>query len=80
VPGAGEDGTTALVADTHGIDAMEDRKARKRSPLTIMLVQPVVMVAIVGGGSMLPLGLIVFAVLAIPAIVLARTGARLNRA
>src|SRR5688572_11689804 len=50
-----------------------------RWALTIMLVQPVVMAAMTGGGSMLPLGLMVFFVLAIPAVVLAHVGAGLNR-
>ena len=44
-----------------------------------MLVQPVVMALMTGGGSMLPLGLIVFGVLAIPAVLLALMGARLEQ-
>ena len=67
------------LACSFGLGYWEPRRAW-RWALTIMLVQPVVMVAMAGGGSMLPIGLIVFGVLAIPAIMLARTGARLNRA
>lgn len=47
-----------------------------RWALTLMLVQPVVMVLMTGGGSMLPLGLALFAILALPGVWLARLGAR----
>jgi hypothetical protein len=48
--------------------------------LAIMLVQPVVMVLASGGGfSLLPLGLIMFAVLALPAVLGARIGAWVAR-
>jgi hypothetical protein len=49
-----------------------------RFALTLMLVQPVVMVLTAGGGSMLPLGVIMFGILALPAIIVARISAWLR--
>lgn len=51
-----------------------------RWALAVMLVQPVVMVFTSGGSfGLLPLGLILFAVLAIPTIIAALLAARLRR-
>jgi hypothetical protein len=50
-----------------------------RFALTLMLVQPVVMILTSGGGlSLLPLGIIMFGILALPAILIARIGAWLR--
>lgn len=48
--------------------------------LAVLLVQPVVMVLTSGSGfGLLPLGLILFAVLALPAVVVARLGGSVSR-
>jgi hypothetical protein len=50
-----------------------------RFALTLMLVQPVVMLVTAGGGlSLLPLGVIMFGILALPAILVARISAWLR--
>jgi hypothetical protein len=50
-----------------------------RFALAVMLVQPVVMVFTAGGGlSLLPLGVIMFGILALPAIIVARISAWLR--
>ena len=50
-----------------------------RWALAVMLVQPVVMVLMSGGDfGLLPLGLIMFAILALPAVLAARLGAWLR--
>lgn len=46
--------------------------------LAVMLTQAVVLVLTAGGFGLLPLGLILFAVLALPAIAVARVAARLR--
>jgi hypothetical protein len=51
-----------------------------RWALATMLVQPVVMVVTSGGSfGLLPLGLVFFAILALPAILVAQIGARFGR-
>jgi hypothetical protein len=51
-----------------------------RWALATMLVQPLVMVVTSGGSfGLLPLGLVLFAILALPAILVAQIGARLRR-
>lgn len=50
-----------------------------RFALALMLVQPVVMILTSGGGfSLLPLGVIMFGILALPAILVARLSAWLR--